>query len=347
MKKLTIIIVAIAVLGLPQHSTHANWGEVTANFQTHRIWLEVEQSIRDATTAFAKQATFLAISQTMQDLLVSQTGEPLVITDPFAYIYIEPGNQADAYLENFFTSVSQGRSSHGDYYDFSTDSGETAGLTYEGTLVSNARRSLNPDSPAVIDARDYCPFVDGQIDVFADGNLLCFDRLLSPDALNNKISFELAARQVRDDAYDRLVTLARDNLVRCNGFRDVTTASSAGDAAAAQFADAPSGVGASGRAQVITPCSLVSELQEEVITLPIREIANADNEFATLFLEAVVSEALSDVMQQGIAGTRERAQTAIHSSIQNIESGIGQQIQIFGPEARLDPYRDFSGPDGG
>jgi hypothetical protein len=191
------------------------------------VWEEMRQNIGGAIMSAAK-GMFVQIMNQNVMVMIGGGGQqgPMFITNWQQFLYAQPQQNAQAYLNDFFTLTTGGRSSSADYRSVSglgqggtladngigrrlwlSREGVVAGISasedssegvssgnYEGYLKESAEKSVLKQPPQV----NIHECASDPAAIFSQGDWRCFSSLVSNPA-NNKIGYSLLAQ----DAYSQ------------------------------------------------------------------------------------------------------------------------------------------------
>lgn len=281
------------------------WGEpIYAAFiddMLEKIMRQIEGAML---AALKSSAVTLINSQVGQLIGGSSTGSSLVINDWKQYLYEEPEQKVQIYMEDWFTQMTKGRASSANYDSpYSLAVGSPTLGNYSARLVEGAKLSL----AAPYQPTDILEISPNPEEALAEGDLRTLNALFS-NPMNNPFGFTLAAqsyeRSVREREQQEQVVQAISH-----GYR-----------------------GAPG-----LPGATVGQMVADVQDIGNKIIAAAQNpaELASGVITSLVNRTITNMIQKGIGDV----QANIQREIGNIDRQISGQIRTL--DSTLGPAAGF------
>lgn len=256
-------------------------------------------------------ATQLLNSQINQLIGGGATGQALFITNYETFLYREPIQETNLYMNDFFTLTTRGKGSSSNYIGVGNMGSGVRG-NYSGYLIDQARRSTTDRSSYTqmnLDEYTSSPEV-----MFAEGDWRAFNAFFSNPA-NNPYGYTLMAEEAY---YSKLSSSIEVQKVKAqsSGFRPVER-----------------------NGQVITPSGSIEALTTSVQNMGNNIITNATNpaEFLSGAVSAMVNRMISGLIQQGIGQVQANIQREIWSVNGQVGQELGSLSQTLGPAARFVP----------
>lgn len=303
---------------LPAHA--GAWGEAFAAASAKQAWEKAEKMIWEAAETAVKQSAVMIVNDSIQMLMTGRNGQSLVIRSPQDYLFGGPQRQASNYMDSFFSVTARGRDSKGNYHAFGSTGG-AGQMSYYGRLKNGAQASLGlggtGGTKVGMDFSNYCP--GDPKDMFGGGDWRCYNAI-TQNPYNNPYGYTQAAHSAYRSAYSRSAATAANTFVANKGLRNITDS----------------------KGNVLTPGSLVFEVQVGSLRLPLDMLANADGAAAATLLQAAATKVITATIQGGIGYARSRIQQEINQPLQRINNTVNNQVKVKGPQMYWDPYNEKS-----
>lgn len=150
----------------------------------------------------AKQTAIILINKSVQSLIGNNNnGKPQFITNWNEYLYLNPQQRANGYMNSFFNRATGGRLSV---------LNEGISNSYDSYMVTQAQKA-NAGQPCAVDIQNY---TSNPNQMFVDGNLRGFMAFLKP--CNNPVAFATIAGNERAAQIEKEQNIAK--LQQSNGF---------------------------------------------------------------------------------------------------------------------------------
>lgn len=234
-------------------------------------------------------------------------GSPAFITNWQDYLFNDPANQTRAYMNDYLSRMTSGR---GTYSGYISEGFSGAGANnYLAELKQIGINSIkNNDSLDNVPKATY----EGDPDqMFASGNFRNMSLYLS--GTNNPWAFDVATQNAYQTKLDQAKEIQKNKSLAYQGFK---------------------GTGEKGFNSTITnPGSLIKEAVANVQNLGNNIIANANNPGE--IIGAVVSQMITQSIQQGFSAVQRKAMQQNYSVQNKINDEINNTINTSGPGARF------------
>lgn len=307
--KKTIVVSVFALVFFSQATLLAPrvqagyWGEPIFAAYIDDMLEKIMRQIEGAMLAALKSSAVTLINSQVGQLVGgSSTGASMVINDWKQYLYAEPEQKVQVYMEDWFSQMTKGRASSANYdspYSLATGS-PTLG-NYSARLVEGAKYSLSaPYQPT--DILEVSPDPEAAL---AEGDLRTLNALFS-NPMNNPFGFTLAAqsyeRSVREREQQEQVVQAISH-----GYRSVPG----------------------------LPGATLGQMVADVQDIGNKIIAAAENpaELASGIITSLVNKTITSMIQKGIGDVQANIQREINSVDRKITGQIQEINEELGPAA--------------
>lgn len=269
----------------------------TVGNQLH--WLY--DSIKGAALAAVKQTAVQTLNTTVNNMVGggSSSSNALFITDWQDYLVTQPQKDAKTYMNDYFSQLSNGKSSSTYTSSEGTSSTSTGSSgNYVADMVNQVKTKFNNSSSPT-------PTYEGNIDnLFSDNNSNNFTKLVS-NPMNLEIGVELDAQQKYDDAINNAKEEATTKAIAYNGFKAKES-----------------------NGKVITPGSTIKDMTSNVQDLGNKVIASANN--IPEVMTSIVTKMVTQSIQQGIGNIQSNLQKEINSATSKVSSAVSSSAKSSG-----------------
>lgn len=296
----SLILASHATLFASGANAYVAWPDIgNAFFRTMLDNIGIQ--VRAALVGALKKAAIDTVNETVNNLVagVSQAGS-LFISDWSDYLFTTPRNSSRAYMNDFFTITTRGRTS-GSYRS-------TCGSNYSTWRTERAKGvNIELDFTSLQD--NFEEFACSPVEMFADGSWDAYNAFMQPN--NNPIMYALITEDIAAKKELEEKEKARIQAQAYGGY-------------IAQKNE---------NGLVITPGSLIEGITLSANTMDNLTIANAENvgEVAGI----VVGKIASSVIKQGIGNARQQLQNKINSGICDASQGVRDQLKNLTPTGHL------------
>jgi len=304
---LIIVIVAVllnlsAVSSARADAWGANMQAAIAKQTMERIQAEIHGAIMGA----LKQAAAETINDTVNALVYGSNarGGALYITNWEDYLVNEPQREVQLYMNDFFTLTTRGAASAVNY---NANRAGTAATNYVAQQFDSFEQSIW-GGPPVYDLDNYC---NDPNQVFAQGNWRCFNASIS-NPMNNPFGRDLVWRSEAIAKTAEIERLRSTQALTYRGYLPQTI-----------------------NGEVITPGSLIADIQAQAQNIPNMILATAQN--IPEVITAVVTRMITQTIRQGIGNAQRTIQKEVINPIANERRDIDQEVRESGPGSIFQP----------
>lgn len=341
-----LVVISLFHANVQQARAEA-WGSAMAAAVAKQAMEEAYTEIQSAILGTLKVAAYeLLHTQVGQLVGGTSVGNSMIISDWEDFVRIQPEEQTAVYMNDFFSATFQGKNSC-DYVPINTaniedpfvESTVTAcGAVQEGVgFVQNfpsymedyARRTIGGTVAEGLDTIEeytldqYC---DDPSNMFAQGNWKCFHAYFSND-YNNPYGYALQASKAYNQELEKQQQIAELKSIAYQGYKPQTTLS------------------ADGKEYVVTPGSLIKDIQSAVTDLGNKIIAAAESpaEFASALVTSFVTSYIQQTIRNGVGEIQNHIRGEIQDIDTRVSGEINRVVDEVGPHARyLDLYQSDS-----
>ncbi len=270
-----------------------------------KVARQIEGAMLGALKASAIQ---LLNTQVGQLIGGSSTGGSAIISDWRGFLYSEPEQKVQVYMEDWFTQMSRGRASSANYaspYSLANGTNRTIG-NYSVSLVEAGRASLN-SAPQPCKELDRFPDPASAID---DGNLAAINAaFVNPTC--NSFGFSLGTQSV---AMQKAEEERNINFVKsvASGYKPIES-----------------------NGKTILPGSTIGAMVADANDIGNKVIAAASNpaELASGMIVALVNKTITNTIQKGIGSVQANIQREIGNIDRQISGQVKEINKSLGPAA--------------
>jgi len=283
-------------------SAKATWPDIIG-FTYGAALDEIKEQIMAALLGALKQAAIDTINETVNNLIsgTTQAGS-LFITDWEDYLFNSPRNEAGAYMNDFFTVTSRGKSSG----NFQSACG---GESFTEWRTSKAKQYINTEVDYTALQSDFEEYACDTIKMFDQGTWDAYIAFMQPN--NNPIAYQLIAESVYEKKVREKEEEAKAEAISYQGFKAKKS---------------ENGI-------VLTPGSTLEEITASANTISDQAIATATNPGEMVGL--VVGKIASQVIKQGIGNARQNVQNEINDEICNTSQDFRDALGNLMPNGNL------------
>lgn len=270
-----------------------------------KIARQIEGAILGALKASAIQ---LLNTQVGQLIGGSSAGGSAIISDWREFLYSEPEQKVQVYMEDFFAQMTSGRASSSNYdspYSLANGTNPTIG-NYSVSLVEAGRASLN-SSPQPCKELDRFPDPASAI---GDGNIAAINAALV-NPMCNPIGFSLGTQSV---AMQKAEEERNINFVKsiASGYKPIES-----------------------NGKTILPGSTIGQMVADANDIGNKVIAAASNpaELASGIIVSLVNKTITNTIQKGIGNVQANIQREISNVNRQITGQFNEINQALGPAA--------------
>ncbi|HFC76675.1 MAG TPA: hypothetical protein ENJ27_00370 [Candidatus Moranbacteria bacterium] len=299
---LTTIILLNSFLWNIKNAKADIWGTNFLAAQAQVAEEEVIKQIQAALVAALKKEAAKMLSDTINNLVsgANQAGS-LFITDWEDYLFKSPRNNTNAYMNDFFTVTTRGKSS-GNYTS-------ACGSNFSEWRSSDAQDAVNNEVDLSQWQSDFEEFACGYQEMFSDGTWSAYEKSMQPN--NNPIAYKLFAESTKNKIQEAEEKKALAQSQAYLGFKAKTDKSGT----------------------VITPGSFIESMTAAANKIDMDMIANSHKvgEVAGI----VAGKIASNVIKQGIGNARKQAQAKINDGICNASQSLRDGLKGLSPNGNM------------
>ncbi|OGI14863.1 MAG: hypothetical protein A3E38_03010 [Candidatus Moranbacteria bacterium RIFCSPHIGHO2_12_FULL_54_9] len=306
--------VAVALLfagalffGTPHTASAGYWGEPTSAAIMKHTMETIRLAVQGATIGALKVAAIQTLNNQVGQLIGgSASGRPLIITNFNDFLYQQPQQKTELFMNDFFTLTTRGKGSSANYIG-AGDSGGIGG-SYASYLVSVGRQAIGEGTAApTLNLEEYTPSPQA---MFAEGDWRAFNAFFS-NPMNNPYGYAIETEK----AYQNKLAMTQQEAV--------------------VKALSPGFLPVEKNGTVLAPAGLIGAVTENVQTLGNEMIANATNpaEFLSGVVAATATKMISGLIQNGIGQVQANIQREIGNVTREVNSALGDATSALGPGA--------------
>ncbi len=285
----------------PQAKAYVAWPDIIG-FNYKQTLEIVWQQVNGALVSSLKREAAQLVADTTNNLIsgVNQAGA-LFITDWEDYLFRNPDNYTRAYMNDFFTITTRGKT-YGNY-------NSTCGNSFSEWRTARAKNAVESTIDLTKWQTDYEEIACSYAEMFNDGTWAAYAKATNPN--NNPIAYTLFAESEKANVQQKKEAEARVKAQSYLGFKEQRD----------------------GSGNVITPGSLIQGLSIEANSIDMKMIANAHNvgEVAGI----VAGKIAGNVIKQGIGNIRKEAQANINNSICDASQSLRDGLRNLTPSGSL------------
>ncbi len=305
-----LVFVSFGFFVSPQAARADYWGSSYYAEYAKQIMEVIARTIEGALLGALKAAAIQMLNQQVGQLIGGggSSGQALFITNYNDFLYQGPAQQAELYMNDFFTMTTRGKGSSANY----SGVGESGGIggNYASYLVSVGKQAtVQSGAPRTTNLEEYTASPQA---MFAEGDWRAFNAFFSNPA-NNPFGYSLQAEQAYQNklAQEQQIALAKKSE---GGFL-------------------PSQQGNT----VVAPAGVIQAAQIQVQNLPNTFLASASNpeELIAGVVAAMANKMISGLIQNGIGQVQSNIQRETGNVQNQIDSSLNQELRSQGPGARF------------
>lgn len=265
----------------------------------------IKRQIEGALLGTLKMAAIQMLNSKVGQLVGGGTGSrPLYITNFNEFLYQTPRQNANLYMNDFFSMTTRGKGSSANYV--STGSSNGLGNNYVSYLTSAAKSATTENSgAAVYDLEEYTPSPD---QMFATGDFRGLNAFFSNPA-NNTFGYTLQAERAYQNQLETEQQLATTKALS-SGF----------------IPEEENGV-------VVAPAATIQAAVTNVQDLGNKMIAGASNpgELMSGVVSAMANKLVNNLIQKGVGEVQSKINREIRNVDNQVSGEMNTQIRSLGP----------------
>jgi hypothetical protein len=289
------------------------WGESIMAEEMGQMETAIQKIINGVIMGAAKQAAVKAIEGQISNIVSgggSGTGDAMFVTNWQKYLFMDPAKKTELIMNDWFNSVSGGKSSSSNYSSAS-GSGD-----YAGQLIKQTKDALLNNRPPTINIQE---FAKDPTQPFAEGNWRGFNALIS-NPVNNAFGLALTAQQEYLSKLEEEQQKANTKAIAAQGFIDTTDGGSGGGLSGSS--------GSSKEPTVTTPGIITKEIQANAENMSSQVMVNARD--IPEVITALVTKLVTKTITQGIGKAAQNAQRSDSSTGTSGSQSNNSSFGIFG-----------------
>lgn len=295
-----IVLIFNSFISVPR--AEASWPDFAGNIggeAVGQIWTMIEKLIM----AELKQAAIQTLNETVNNMIAGATGAgSAFINDWEDYLFKSPKSEASAYMNDFFTITTRGKSSG----NFQSSCG---GGSFAEWRSAGAKESVGVEIDYSSLQADFDEYACDAAEMFTEGSWDAFNAFMQPN--NNPIAYALVAESVHEEKLTEKKEEAAWKGISYQGFNAT---------------ESDSGI-------VLTPGSITEEITASANTASDKALIEASSwqEVAA----AVVGKIATKVVKQGIGNARQNVQNEINNQICDASQGLQDELSNLSPNGNL------------
>jgi len=267
---------------------------------------QIQRQIEGALMGTLKMAAVQMLNSKVGQLIGGGAGgNPLFITDFNEFLYQNPRQKADLYMNDFFSMTTRGKGSSANYIGAGSNTGSLRG-DYTGYLVATAKQATTEKTQSVYNLDEY-----GGTEAFSRGNPRAFNAFFQ-NSMNNPYGYSLNAQEEYAKQIEMEQTVA------------------ATESLASGFLPNKQG------RKILSPAATIQAATTNVQNLGNSVLAAATNpgELLNGVVMSMANKLVSNLIQKGVG----EVQSKISKEIKNVDNqmygNIKQTTNAFGPAAK-------------
>lgn len=295
----------VIIIGFAPNASAGVWGETFSA----TIWKQVMEvaytQIQGMMLGALKSAAMQALNQQVNQLIGgSSSSKALFITNYETFLYQDPLQKTNLYMNDFFTLTTRGKGASSNYIS----SGTGAFSNYAGHIVDIGKKSTINQTVPTYDLDNYCD-IPGEITSFQ-----CFSGMFK-NPMNNDFGSSLifqSAYQSQSIKNQRIAEVEAQS----SGF-----------------------LGSKKGNQVVAPAGTIEAMAGKVQNIGSDLIASATNpgELVSSAVAAMASQMINRLVQQGIGQAQANMQREISNVSSEINTSRSDAMRNSGPGAVFSP----------
>lgn len=308
------VFIVITVIFSSAPTAHAGvWGESLAAAKLKQMMEIIYRNIEGVLLGTLKVAATQIINTQINQLVGGgTTGQALFITDYESFLYEEPLQKTELYMNDFFTLTSRGKYASANYVGVGSLGGNIGG-NYSSYLVNQAKNAtINRAAQEIqMNLEEYTQSPDA---MFAEGDWRAFNAFFSNPA-NNPYGYTLSAEEAYQEKLEQEIQIQTVK-AQSSGYKPVEKGG-----------------------EIITPSATIESIVADVQNMGNNIITNATNpaEFLSGVITGMVTRTVNGLIQRGIGQVQANIQREIGSVTNKVNTSLNSATQSLGPAAKFVP----------
>lgn len=299
--------VALVFMPIQAHKAGALWGEFPAQILAN-VLTQIREMIMGIIMGMMKQMATQMLNREMGNMIGGSSSQNAkFITDWKDYMFTQPQQKANQFMNDYLSQVTRGRGSYSGYMSTSEGFGNGAfmqgmgGGNFIQSMVEGAKRQTTEQVEAAI------TYVGNPAqNLFAGGNFNNLNLYLS--GINNPWAFNINAQQKYQEQLTKQQEIAKTMGMSYQGF-----------------------IGTMSGNMITNPGSLIKENMANVQDLGNKVLANAKS--IPEVITSIVQQIITKAIQNGIGNAQRNVQREIQNVQNQATQQINSQVQQYGPGA--------------
>lgn len=292
-------------------TAHAGvWGESIAGVMLDNIINIIKEQLKGAILGTLKVAATEIINSNVGHMVGGKSpGDALFVVDWDNFLYEKPAQQVNVFMDDFFSKVTVGKNAQANYTGVG-DSGYSKTGNYASYLTETAKASTGDDMVKSVDFDEYEVNPDAMFD---NGNFMALDAFIK-NPMNNPIGFVVVSEQIKEKTLLQQIEAVKTQLTS-SGF--IAPKDKNGN--------------------VIAPVATIQNMQKDAMNIGNTLIAAATNpgEFLAGVVNAVVSKAVTSMVQKGVGKIQARIKKEIQVFDKKVMKELSRADKKLGPAAKF------------
>jgi len=293
-----VLLISISIFTVATPVAKAEvWGTNVLSATLKQMMEKIVEQIRSAIVAALKQAAIQVVNETVNNLISGGGSEgAMFITDWRETLIEDPKKEAQAEINSYVNQMLRGRGSVSNY--FSGAEGVIGGFT---SNLQNTAGSMFTDYLPKMGILEYTN--DPTTDLFQDGSLRALGELYQnpQDSLPAAISLNVEAKALQ--IYNEKQSIAATQAIAYGGYK-----------------------GQGGDSSVVTPGSLIKDIQADAANLGNLSLANAQN-FSEVIV-SMVTKVVTSTIKQGVGNAKRNIQKEINNTTGTWQTQFNQNNPV-------------------
>ena len=310
-KKITFFVLALGLIAFSTASPARAgvWGEPTAAGLMTSMIAEIQQAIKGALLGSLKAAAIQMLNNQIERLIGGNSvGQALFITDYKEFLYESSQQQAQIYMNTFFSDMTRGKYASANYSGVGDIGSEIEG-NYLSYLMAQAEEATTNIPKNTYDLDDYVPNPEV---MFETGDMRGFAAFYG-NCANNPLCFTAKA----EEAYQGFLTSEIESAkvkAQSSGF-------------------SPQEVGG----KVVTPAGTIESLAANVQDIGNQVIATAENPGAIIggVITSMVNRTVTKLVQRGVGKVQANIQREVNDSNRKTAEARNKAARESGPGSQF------------
>lgn len=311
LRKALVLILVLSV-GLSASPARAGyWGESLMAVTLDQLITTIKSQIEGAILGTLKVAAVTMLNSKVGQMVGgSSAGNSMIISDWDQFLYQAPAEKVNVYMNDFFSSVTQGKYASANYVGVGDTQGDVNG-GYVAYLVGGAQQSIGMEGSAGGFQYNLDEFSSSPEQIFQNGDWRGFNAFVS-NPMNNPWGFQIATQGVFSEQLAKEQKKA-DVKSKASGFK------------------APEAGG-----KTVAPVATIEGMVKDTQNIGNQIIAAAKNpgEFLSGVVGALVNKTITNLVQRGVGQVQANIKREIGNFDKKVTAKLNQVDKQLGPAAK-------------